>query len=162
MDEENLALVNMPIKLQTLLHQFIQLYDRLAVEHSLMTERELKLLKRLEKLHETLEHLNKTIEVLNKFGPQVTKTIELTINEVANEIYIKLADSIRRHIEQKLNDSLNRYSLVFKDATNQLEAIAKQKKEDDTVLFWLKLITVALFFLLLGMIVSRYFFTIRY
>lgn len=158
MVEENSVLVNMPIKLQTLLHQFIQLYDRLAVEHSLMTERELKLLKRLEKLNETLEHLHKTIEILNKFEPQVVKLMEELNQNSINELDVKLSEAIKVNIEKKLSNNLNYYCSVFREATNKFEEITKKQKETDENAFFMMLIIVGLICLLVGIIIGRYVF----
>lgn len=151
--EEHSDLINVPIKLQTLLHQFIQLYDRFSVEHSLMTDRELKLLKKLEKLNETLENLNTTIVELNEFTPKVVTAIE----EIVEKVYIKLSQLIEQTIERKLDNTFNDYYSIFSDVRTEFKVFAKTNKTSETKVLILILVVVSLCSLFLGMVISYYF-----
>ena len=80
---EEVTLTNNASKFEVLLYQFIKLYDRLNLEHSLTTERELKLIKNLEDFKEITLALNNT-----------TSSINSTINELT-QIELKLSAAIQ-------------------------------------------------------------------
>lgn len=97
-DETETQLATSSMKMQTLLHQFIQLYDRLTVEHSLMTNRELKIIKDLVKLTETIEKLDLTITELQQLDQQlqvnvqesIRKEVKNNFNDISNNIIINM------------------------------------------------------------------------
>ena len=108
MIKEETELTTNAIKIQTLLHQFIQLYDRLTVEHSLMTNRELKLVKNLESLKETIEELN-------QLSPQIINTIQDTakqeVDRVCRSLFTKIENmqqNINNILDAKLDDCCNK------------------------------------------------------
>jgi DNA anti-recombination protein RmuC len=108
MIKEETELTTSAIKMQTLLHQFIQLYDRLTVEHSLMTDRELKLIKNLASLRET-------IQALNQLSPQIIDTIQDTakkeVDRVCRSLFTKIENvqqNINNIFDAKLDDCCNK------------------------------------------------------
>jgi len=110
-EPKDLELVNGASKFETLLYQFIKLYDRLTVEHSLMNDRELKLIKNLEGLKETVEELN-------QLSPQIIEIIKDTTKQEVNRIYQSLVTKID-NIEQNINNVLD---TILNDCCNKLNA----------------------------------------
>ena len=82
-------------KFEALLYQFIKLYDRLTLEHSLMTERELKLLKNLEGFKEIILQLNSATTKMNITMVDL-KTMDLKLSTVIKNNITEATDKTRR------------------------------------------------------------------
>ena len=113
-ETEEIVLTNSAGKFETLLYQFVKLYDRLTLEHSLMTDRELKLLKRLEKLHELIERLN-------EFIPEVTKIIKDTNEQAVKQTWELLDELTRKSIKEHLDQHLSYHCNKLYNATDKIE-----------------------------------------
>ena len=114
MIKEEAELTTSAIKMQTLLHQFIQLYDRITVEHSLMTDRELKIVKNLEALNQTIINLEQTTVMLDELGQQIKENVKEVIRAEVNnglgEISNRNATSMDSKVSEicrKLNNEHN-------------------------------------------------------
>lgn len=104
MIKEEAELTTSAIKMQTLLHQFIQLYDRITVEHSLMTDRELKIVKNLEKINETIVDLDQLSQQIKE---NVKEVIRAEVNNGLGEISNSNARSMDNRVTEmcrKLNN----------------------------------------------------------
>ena len=102
-DQKGLELVNSASKFETLLYQFIKLYDRLTVEHALITERELKIVAKLENLDQTLIELNKKLVKLDQLGPQLTTDTASAINMAVSNNWEGLSKSIATNTERRIS-----------------------------------------------------------
>jgi hypothetical protein len=102
MIKEEAELTTSAIKMQTLLHQFIQLYDRITVEHSLMTDRELKIVKNLEALNETIIDLEQTTVRLDQLGQQIKENVKEVIRAEVNNGLGEISNSNATSMDNKV------------------------------------------------------------
>ncbi len=119
---EEIELTTSSIKLQTLLHQFIQLYDRLVVEHDLMSTRELKIVKNLGNLTETIDGLNQTVVGLNELGTQMKNAVTEAVTKVVSSNWIGFSDKIAG----KMDSDVNKVCRDLDRTANKLQSIAKE------------------------------------
>lgn len=150
-DTEKTVLTNDVSKFETLLYQFIKLYDRLTVEHSLMTDRELKLLKRLEKLNELIERLN-------EFIPEVTKIIQDTNQQSVKKSWDLLSELTRTAIKEHLDRHLNYCCNKLHNATDNIGDLINEYGKV-SIRFLAALIGLSILIgMVAGMIIGRYIF----
>lgn len=150
-EAEEKVLIDSASKLENLLYQYVKLFDRLTVEHSLMTDRELKLLKELEKLHEV-------INKLNKFSPEVTNIIQNTTQQVINKNREDLSALIKTLIERPLDQHLNYCSKQLYEATNKIKILTNDY-DMTCVKYFLTVVSVGVLVgIIAGMIIGHYIF----
>lgn len=151
-------------KFEALLYQFIKLYDRLTLEHSLMTERELKLLKNLEGFKEIILQLNSATTKMNITMADL-KTIDLKLSTVIKNNITEATDKTRKDLldlnEKTLDISLRRcleqYSSKLNYADNKAVELLDEKGKSDSRFALLLLIGCTLFGLIIGLFMGAVF-----
>ena len=88
------------INLETVLYQFVKLYDQLAVDHSLMAQRELKVVRNVEKLQDIATELH-------ELGPTIVTTIKNTTKQEVEQVFANIVNLVERSIDGKLKPSCN-------------------------------------------------------
>ena len=132
-ETEEVGLTNSTSKFEALLYQFVKLYDRLTLEHSLMNDRELKLIKNLEGFTDLMMELNNIITKTNNVAVEINKldkklshvvreTIIVKINEtceVLNKTSSKVAAIIKETNQDVFNQAWERLSELIKETTRR-------------------------------------------
>lgn len=152
-------------KFEALLHQFIKLYDRLTLEHSLMTERELKLLKNLEGFKEIVLQLNSAITKMNITMSDL-KTMDLKLSTVIKNNIIEATDKTKNDLldvnentlERSLGRCIEQCSNKLHYAANQIHELLDERGKGDHRLAFLLLIGCALISLIIGLFMGASFF----
>lgn len=151
LEVEEKFLIDSASKFENLLHQYVKLYDRLTVEHSLMTDRELKLLKELERLYEV-------VNKLNHFSPEVAKIIHNTNQQSINQTWEQLSALIRAEIKGHLDKHLNYHCKQLYEATNQLKILTDNYDKTCDKYFFMWLGVLIFLGIIAGMMIARYIF----
>lgn len=152
-------------KFEVLLYQFIKLYDRVKVEHSLTTERELKLIKNLEDfkeitlaLNNTTSSINSTINELTQIELKLSAAIQSNVAEVTGRLRSNLIELSHRVLDQGLGQYMQCFSSNLHYAINKLEELMQEKAKRDVRVFWMLLGVGALIGLLIGVLIRVYIF----
>ena len=86
--------------METVLYQFVKLYDQLAVDHSLMAQRELKVVRNVEKLQDIATERH-------ELGPTIVTTIKNTTKQEVEQVFANIVNLVERSIDGKLKPSCN-------------------------------------------------------
>lgn len=158
-------LTNNASKFEILLYQFIKLYDRLNLEHSLTTERELKLIKNLEDfkkitlaLNKTTSSINSTINELTQIELKLFAAIQSNVAEVIGRLRSNLIELSHRVLDQGLGQYMQCFSSNLHYAINKLEELMQEKVKRDVKVFLMLLVVGALIGLLIGVLIRVYIF----
>jgi len=147
---EEQEVVSPAIKIQTLLEKFTQLYDRLTVEHNLMTKRELNIIK-------NLEVLNETIEALNKLGPQIIKIIQETNHTAVDQVWNDLSELIGKTIDQHFGHHLSNCCRTLDKATSKITVLTEDHDQMSGHLFFAIAGGCILLGVVIGVVIRSYF-----
>lgn len=112
-ETEEVGITNSTSKFEALLYQFVKLYDRLTLEHSLMNDRELKLIKNLEGFNDLMMELNNIITKTNNVVVEINKLDQKLSEVVCNTIIVKINETC-----QALNKTGSRVATMIKE-TNE-------------------------------------------
>lgn len=112
-ETEEVGLTNSSSKFEALLYQFVKLYDRLTLEHSLMNDRELKLIKNLEGFTDLMMELNNIITKTNNVAVEINQLDKKLSNVVRETIIVKINETC-----EALNKTGSRVATIIKE-TNQ-------------------------------------------
>jgi hypothetical protein len=122
-NSEEIVLTNNASKFEALLYQFVKLYDRLTLEHSLMNERELKLIKNLEGFNETIKELNNSIINTNNALVEI------------NNLDLKLAVVVHDNVTTKFEEACR----SLNEIGSQVSTIIEETNIDTVDQVWIKL-----------------------
>lgn len=164
-ETEEVILTNSASKFDALLYQFIKLYDRLTVEHSLTTERELELIKNLEDLQEitldlnnTTSKINSTIKELNQLELTLSAVIQSNVSAAIGNLRGNLLELSSRILDQRIMQYVEYCASNLHYAIDKIEELTKEQVKKDVKVFWMLLGIATLIGLLIGALIRLYIF----
>lgn len=164
-ETEEVILINSASKFDALLYQFIKLYDRLTVEHSSTTERELELIKNLEDLQEiTLDlnnatsKINSTIKELNQMELTLSAVIQSNVSAAIGKLRGNLLELSSSILDQRIMKYVEYCASNLHYAIDKIEELTKEQVKKDVKVFWILLGVVTLIGLLIGALIRLYIF----
>lgn len=159
-ETEEVILTNSASKFDALLYQFIKLYDRLTVEHSLTTERELELIKNLEDLQEitldlnnTTSKINSTIKELNQMELTLSEKIQINVSVAIGKLRGNLLELSSRILGQRIMKYVEYCATNLHDTIDKIEKLTKEQVKQDVKVFWMLLGVATLIGLLIGALI---------